>query len=161
MFSFLCREDCSHQWRRLPKWGVHCKLQWGMVCQRLKVCNILLANCIIINFLPTLPPPPCPALVSWVEHNRSGVWALAKHLGDLESISLPAAILCIWAGRTPWGMSVPGELRAWEVLPFCRQQMDKLTQGEHGMTISPSIQSLSLEDVAWAAGMGQLLMSSG
>lgn len=88
--SFLCREICSYQWRSPPKRGVHCRPQGQegvMISQPIKVCAVII-------FLPILPPPPCLELVSWVEkHRSSGVWVLAKHVGDLESISLPAAII--------------------------------------------------------------------
>lgn len=130
VFSFLCRQICSHQWRKPPKRGVHCKPQWQedvMISWPIKVCTAIIF-CLFYLLLPVLHLSP--GLRSTED------WVLAKHIGDLESISLPAAILCIWAGWTTWGLSVSGEVNAWEVTPSCRQQSDKFTQ-ENMAWLSP------------------------
>lgn len=101
MFTFPCREDCSHQWRWLPKWGVHCKLQWGMMCWSIKVCHILLANCIIIISCLFYHPLPVLHLSPELRSTTDQVLGHWQSSWETWSQCLLATVLCLWAGRTP------------------------------------------------------------
>lgn len=60
VFSFLCRQVCSHQWRRPPEWSVHCKPQGQggvMICRPIKVCTAAIF-CLFYLLLPVLHLSP-------------------------------------------------------------------------------------------------------